>query len=184
MSIDSNDIELALPIWSEADLAFMRQAFRQAELAYDAGEVPIGCVIVQEGRIVGRGHNQVEQLHDPTAHAEILAITAACETLENWRLENCTLYITLEPCPMCAGAILNARVARIVYAVPDQRFGACGTRTNVIEGNALNRAVLVQGGLQAQDSLELIRQFFQEMRARKGDSGTKTTPSANTNDTV
>jgi len=170
-----NDIVNSDPIFefTEADSAFMRQAFRQAELAFEAGEVPIGCVIVKEGRIVGRGHNQVEQLHDATAHAEILAITAASETLENWRLEECTLYVTLEPCPMCAGAILNSRVARIVYAAPDQRFGACGTRSSVIEGNALNRAVLVQGGLMAEDSLSLIRLFFQEMRAKKGDSGKK-----------
>jgi len=152
----------------------MRRAFRQAELAYEAGEVPIGCVIVDaQGKIIGQGHNQVEQLNDPTAHAEILAITAACQTLDNWRLEDCTLYVTLEPCPMCAGAILNSRIAKVVYAAPDQRFGACGTRTNVLEKNALNRMVDVEGGFHSEDSLLLIRTFFQEMRARKGDSGKK-----------
>jgi len=155
------------------DLHFIQQAFRQAERAFEASEVPIGCVIVKDGRIVGRGYNQVESLKDPTAHAEILAITAACQTLDNWRLEECTLYVTLEPCPMCAGAILNSRVARVVYAAPDQRFGACGTCSDVLTGNALNRAVEVSGGLMADESLGLIRGFFQEMRARKGDSGKK-----------
>lgn len=153
---------------------FMRQAFRQAELAYDSGEVPIGCVICDaQGRLIGRGYNQVERLKDPTAHAEILAITAACQTLDNWRLEECTLYVTLEPCPMCAGAILNSRIAKVVYAAPDQRFGACGTRTDTLTGNALNRSVVVQGGIMPEESLGLIRAFFQEMRARKGDSGKK-----------
>ena len=153
---------------------FMRQALRQAEMAYEAGEVPIGCVIVKDGKIIGRGRNQVEALQDPTAHAEILAITAASATLENWRLEDCILYVTLEPCPMCAGAILNARISQVVYASPDQRFGACGTQTNVLEKNALNRLVKVSGGeYYASEALALIKEFFQEMRFRKGDSGKK-----------
>lgn len=162
--------ELTIP----DDAHYMRQAFRQAEVAYDAGEVPIGCVIIDvKGRVIGKGYNQVERLKDPTAHAEVLAITAACQTLENWRLEDCTLYVTLEPCPMCAGAILNSRIARVVYAAPDKRFGACGTCSDVLTGNALNREVQVSGGIMADDSLALIRGFFQEMRARKGDSGKK-----------
>lgn len=151
----------------------MRQALRQAELAYDAGEVPIGCVIVREGKIVGRGYNQVERLRDPTAHAEILAITATCGSLENWRLDGCTLYVTLEPCPMCAGAILNARLARVVYGASDRRFGACGTCSDVLSGNALNRDVLVTGQVLPEEGLGLIQAFFQEMRARKNDSGKK-----------
>ena len=167
--MDSEPTVLSVP----DDAAFLRQAFRQAELAFEANEVPIGCVIVKDGRVIGRGHNQVELLKDPTAHAEILAITAATQTLDNWRLEDCTLYVTLEPCPMCAGAILNSRVARVVYAAPDQRFGACGTRSDVLAGNALNRLVQVAGGLMAEDSLALIREFFQQLRARKGDSGAK-----------
>jgi tRNA(adenine34) deaminase len=156
------------------DAHYLRQAFRQAELAFEAQEVPIGCVITDaRGRVVGKGYNQVERLKDPTAHAEILAITAACQTLENWRLEGCTLYVTLEPCPMCAGAILNSRIDRVVYAAADQRFGACGTRSDVLTGNALNRLIKVEGGLMSEDSIALIRLFFQEMRARKGDSGKK-----------
>lgn len=157
-----------------SDEALMRQAFRQAEFAYEAEEVPIGCVIADaHGKIIGKGYNQVERLKDPTAHAEILAITAACQTLDNWRLEDCTLYVTLEPCPMCAGAILNSRIGRVVYGAPDQRFGACGTRSDVLSGNALNREVPVVGGLMAEEGLGIIRAFFQEMRARKGDSGKK-----------
>jgi len=159
------------------DDQLLQQALRQATLAYDAGEVPIGCVITDaNGKVIGKGHNQVEMLKDPTAHAEILAITAACQSLDNWRLEGCTLYVTLEPCPMCAGAILNSRIAKVVYAAPDQRFGACGTRSEVLQGNALNREIVVQGGQMAEESLGLIRTFFQEMRARKGDSGAKPTP--------
>lgn len=167
-------LPLDLTLGTLPDEALMRQAFRQAELAYDAEEVPIGCVIADaQGRIIGRGYNQVERLKDPTAHAEILAITAACQTLDNWRLEGCTLYVTLEPCPMCAGAILNSRIARVVYGSPDQRFGACGTRSDVLGGNALNREVTVIGGLMGEEAIGLIRAFFQEMRSRKGDSGKK-----------
>src|SRR5688572_19674601 len=101
---------------------FMRQALREAEAAAREGEVPIGCVIVKDGKIIGRGRNSMETLKDPTAHAEILAIGAACAALGNWRLEGCTLYATLEPCPMCAGAILNGRVTRVVYGSRDKRL--------------------------------------------------------------
>ncbi len=160
----------------EEDEKWMRQALRQAEIAYDVGEVPIGCVIVQKDRVVGKGYNQVEQLRDATAHAEIIAIGAASATLENWRLEDCTLYVTLEPCPMCAGAILNSRVARVVYGSADSRFGGCGTTVDVIAGNALQRDVVVVGGVLADECLGLIKGFFQEMRARKGHSGTKPAP--------
>lgn len=166
---------LELPIEANPvdDEKWMRVALRQAELAYDAGEVPIGCVIVKDGRVVGKGHNQVEQLRDATAHAEILAIGAASSSLENWRLDGCTLYVTLEPCPMCAGAILNGRITRVVYGSADSRFGGCGTTIDVLTGNALQRAVALTGGVLAQECLGLIRGFFQEMRAKKGDSGTK-----------
>lgn len=156
------------------DEKFMDAAFREALKAYECGEVPIGCVIVKDGQIIGRGYNQVETLKDATAHAEIIAIGTAAAKLENWRLEGATLYVTLEPCPMCAGAILNSRVSRVVYGSPDSRFGACGTRSDVIAGNALERVVEVVGGVHAEDCLGLLQQFFREMRARKGDSGQKT----------
>lgn len=161
------------------DEKFMEFALREAMKAYEQGEVPIGCVIVKDGQIIGRGYNQVETLKDATAHAEIIAIGVAASKLDNWRLENSTLYVTLEPCPMCAGAILNSRVSRIVYGSPDSRFGACGTRSDVITGNALERVVEVCGGVNSEACLGLLQQFFREMRAKKGDSGQKAIPVAN-----
>lgn len=157
----------------ENDEKWMRVALRQAEYAYDAGEVPIGCVIVCNDKIIGKGYNQVESLKDATAHAEILAIGAAASAIENWRLDNCTLYVTLEPCPMCAGAILNSRISRIVYGSPDSRFGGCGTTIDVIKKNGLAREVLITSQVLAEECLGLIQTFFQEMRAKKNDSGVK-----------
>ena len=160
-------------IQQREDEKFMRLALRQAEMAFDAKEVPIGCVIVKEGKVIGKGYNQVESLKDATAHAEILAIGAASSALENWGLSDCTLYVTLEPCPMCAGAILNSRISRVVYGSPDARFGGCGTTVDVISNNALQREVLLTSGVLSEECLGLLQLFFQEMRARKGDSGAK-----------
>ncbi|HOG67969.1 MAG TPA: tRNA adenosine(34) deaminase TadA [Fibrobacteraceae bacterium] len=160
-------------IQQREDEKFMRLALRQAEMAFDAKEVPIGCVIVKEGKVIGKGYNQVETLKDATAHAEILAIGAASSAVENWRLSDCTLYVTLEPCPMCAGAILNSRISRVVYGSPDSRFGGCGTTVDVISNNALKRDVVITSGVLAEECLGLLQLFFQEMRARKGDTGTK-----------
>lgn len=160
-------------IQQSEDEKFMRLALRQAEMAFDAKEVPIGCVIVKEGKVIGKGYNQVESLKDATAHAEILAIGAASSAVENWRLSDCTLYVTLEPCPMCAGAILNSRISRVVYGSPDSRFGGCGTTVDVISNNALKRDVVITSGVLAEECLGLLQLFFQEMRARKGDSGAK-----------
>ncbi|HPW94765.1 MAG TPA: tRNA adenosine(34) deaminase TadA [Fibrobacteraceae bacterium] len=160
-------------IQQREDEKFMRLALRQAEMAFDAKEVPIGCVIVKEGKVIGKGYNQVESLKDATAHAEILAIGAASSAVENWRLSDCTLYVTLEPCPMCAGAILNSRISRVVYGSPDSRFGGCGTTVDVISNNALKRDVVITSGVLAEECLGLLQLFFQEMRARKGDTGTK-----------
>jgi len=160
-------------IQQREDEKFMRLALRQAEMAFDAKEVPIGCVIVKEGKVIGKGYNQVETLKDATAHAEILAIGAASSAVENWRLSDCTLYVTLEPCPMCAGAILNSRISRVVYGSPDSRFGGCGTTVDVISNNALKRDVVITSGVLAEECLGLLQLFFQEMRARKGDTGAK-----------
>ena len=159
--------------FSQDDVRFMRMALRQAQIAFDMKEIPIGCVIVKDGVVIGKGYNQVEQLKDATAHAEIIAIGTAASTLDNWRLDGCTLYVTLEPCPMCAGAILNSRVSRIVYGSPDSRFGGCGTTIDVITGNALKRAVEVTGGVLADECLGLLKGFFQQMRLEKGDTGAK-----------
>ncbi len=155
------------------DLRWMDAALREAERAYEKGEVPIGCVIVKDGRCIARGYNQVETLKDATAHAEIIAIGAASSALENWRLSGATLYVTLEPCPMCAGAILNSRISRIVYGSPDTRFGGCGTTIDVVTGNALGQKVQVTGGVKADECLGLLKAFFMEMREKKGDSGQK-----------
>ena len=161
------------PRLSSDDERFMRMALRQAQIAFDLKEIPIGCVIVKDGVVIGKGYNQVEQLKDATAHAEIIAIGTAASTLDNWRLDGCTLYVTLEPCPMCAGAILNSRVSRVVYGSPDSRFGGCGTTIDVITNNALKRAVEVTGGILADECLGLLKGFFQQMRLEKGDSGNK-----------
>lgn len=157
----------------QEDIRWMEAALREAERAYDQGEVPIGCVIVKDGRCIARGYNQVETLKDATAHAEVLAIGAASSALENWRLSGATLYVTLEPCPMCAGAILNSRISRIVYGSPDTRFGGCGTTIDVITNNALGQKVQVTGGVKAEECLGILKAFFMEMRLKKGDSGAK-----------
>lgn len=155
------------------DERWMEMAIVEATRAYDQGEVPIGCVIVKDGRCIGKGYNQVETLKDATAHAEILAIGAASGALENWRLSGATLYVTLEPCPMCAGAILNSRISRVVYGSPDKRFGGCGTTIDVLTNNAIGQKVLLTGGVKAEVCLGLIQAFFMEMRQKKGDSGAK-----------
>lgn len=163
----------ALEAQAREDERFMRMALREAEKAFDEREIPIGCVIVKDGLVIGKGHNQTEMLKDATAHAEILTIGTAAGALDNWRLEGCTLYVTLEPCPMCAGAILNSRVSRVVYGSPDSRFGGCGTTIDVITNNALKRVVPVKGGVLAGECLGLLKLFFQQMRLEKGDSGAK-----------
>ena len=155
------------------DERYMRMALREAEKAFEEKEIPIGCVIVKDGVVIGRGHNQIEMLKDATAHAEILSIGTASGKLENWRLEDATLYVTLEPCPMCAGAILNSRISRVVYGSPDTRFGGCGATSAVITNNALARDVEVVGGVLADECLGLLKAFFQRMRLEKGDSGAK-----------
>jgi tRNA(adenine34) deaminase len=149
------------------DERFLRAALNEAAKGGEKGEVPIGCVLVKDGRILGRGHNLMETLRDPTAHAEILAIGAACQALDNWRLEGCTLYVTLEPCPMCAGAILNSRVARVVYGARDKRLGALGSTYDILDENPINRVVTVDGPAMEEECLEMLRAFFRELRSRK-----------------
>ena len=148
------------------DEHYMRQALREAQAAYDEGEVHIGCVIVKDGKIIGRGHNRMEGLRDCTAHAEILALGAASGALENWRLDGCILYATLEPCPMCAGAILNGRIAKVVYGSKDKRLGALGSAYSILEGNPLNRQVEVVGEVLGEECLEMLRAFFQDLRKK------------------
>jgi tRNA(adenine34) deaminase len=143
---------------------WMEFAFKEAEQAYKRKEVPVGCVIVRENRIIGKGHNQIETLKDPTAHAEIIAITAAATQLDNQRLDQCVLYVTLEPCPMCAGAIVLARIPTLVFGAPDPKSGACGSLYNVVQDERLNHRVeLVKGILEPKCSA-LLKDFFSKLR--------------------
>jgi tRNA(adenine34) deaminase len=148
------------------DQRWMKQAMREAERAYDAGEVPIGAIVVRRGEVVGRGHNQVERLKDPTAHAEMIALTAACETIGDKFLGDCTLYVTLEPCPMCAGATVLARLKRLVFAAFDEKAGAASTLYNIPRDGRLNHRVDIVSGIMDEESVALLRQFFAEKRAR------------------
>lgn len=142
----------------------MAEALAEARRAADEGEVPIGAVVVFEGRIAGRGRNARERLRDPVAHAEILALQEASRTLGRWRLSGATVYATLEPCPMCAGALVNARVDRLVYGVPDPKAGAVDTLFALLRDPRLNHRVQVASGVLAQECGELLRAFFRKRR--------------------
>ena len=148
------------------DEAGMRAALRDARASAEADEVPVGCVIVHDGIVIGRGHNQTESLQDATAHAEIIAIGAASNALGSWRLTDCTLYVTLEPCAMCGGAIVLARVPRLVYGAFDPKAGACGSVLDVIHEPRLNHRVQVTPGVLADECGDLLREFFQRKRKR------------------
>jgi tRNA(adenine34) deaminase len=145
---------------------WMQQALKEAEKALAKGEVPIGAVVVMENRIVGRGHNLVETLQDATAHAEMLAITAAAGTVANWRLDGATLYVTVEPCPMCSGALLLSRISTLVYGTEDQRFGACGSVSNVIGVNPFGPPVETIAGIKRNECHALLQEFFKKLRQR------------------
>ena len=146
------------------DELFMRMALREAADAGGHGDVPVGCVVVREGEVVGAAHNERELRGDPTAHAEVLALRAAGIALGGWRLLGTVVYVTLEPCPMCAGAIQQARAARVVFGAPDQKVGAAGTVINPLQDPRLLHRVEVQGGVLAADALQLLRGFFDERR--------------------
>ncbi len=146
---------------------WMEQAFKEAEKAYRAKEIPVGAVVVMNNQIIGRGYNQREALKDPTAHAEILAITAAANHMEDWRLTDVTLYVTLEPCPMCTGAILNARIPRIVFGADDLDHGACGGAVQLCSGNFLNHKAEVIGGILEHKCKSILDSFFQVSRGSK-----------------
>ncbi len=143
----------------------MSQALKQAAIAYNAGEVPIGAVIVHNDEIIGRAHNQVETLKDATAHAEILAITQAAAKLENWRLADCTLFVTKEPCPMCAGAIVNSRIKKVVFGLNDDKGGGCGGAFNITNHPGLLHRVEVQDNCLSLECQTIIQNFFKERRS-------------------
>jgi tRNA(adenine34) deaminase len=149
---------------------FMRLALREAEAALEAGEVPIGAIVVHHdgeggpGRVIAAAHNQREQLRDPTAHAEMIAITQAAEALGSWRLSDCTLYVTLEPCPMCAGAVVLARLPRLVYGAADPKAGAVDTLYRLVDDPRLNHRAAVVAGVLAEPCGEILSRFFRQKR--------------------
>jgi tRNA(adenine34) deaminase len=142
----------------------MKQALREAETAFEQDEVPVGAVVVHQGKVIGRGHNQIERLQDPTAHAEMIALTAAANHLHSRRLEGCVLYVTLEPCPMCAGAIVLSRIPTLVFAAFDPKAGACGTLYNIVNDKRLNHTLHVVSGVCDRESEELLKGFFGRVR--------------------
>ena len=146
------------------DADYMRQALQEAKLAAQAGEMPVGCVIVREGEVIARAHNACEALHDATCHAELLAIRAASAACGDWRLNRCTLYVTLEPCPMCAGAIMQARVGRLVYGAADPGQGCAGSLYRIPEDPAFPHFCPSDGGVLAAECQALLDDFFRRLR--------------------
>jgi tRNA(adenine34) deaminase len=149
------------------DEVFMREALKEAHKAYEINEVPIGAVIVKDGEIVGRGFNQKESLKDATLHSEITAIKEACNNLGGWRLPGCTMYVTLEPCPMCAGAIVNSRIDRLVIGAKDLKTGACGSVLDITNNKMLNHQPEVKFGILEEECSKLLKEFFSGLRKNK-----------------
>ena len=147
--------------------AWMNEALRLAAKAYKEGEIPVGAVVVHNNKIIGRGYNQRERLKDPTAHAEILAITAAAGTLEDWRLTDCILYVTKEPCPMCAGAIINSRMRLLVFGAYDEEKGCCGSLYQLCGDRRLDSKTAVKGGVEEEKCTAILQEFFQTKRNPK-----------------
>jgi tRNA(adenine34) deaminase len=146
------------------DKKFMAAAIDQANIALENGDVPVGAVIVHQNTIIAKGYNQRHQLNDPTAHAEIIAMTAASEYIGNWRLEGCTIYVTLEPCCMCAGACVLARFDRLVFGPDDPKAGACGSLYNIVQDERLNHRLDITKGVLAEDCAKLLQDFFRKKR--------------------
>ena len=144
---------------------YMALAYAQAQYAASLGEVPVGAVVVKDGEVIGVGYNHPIAGHDPTAHAEIMALRAAAKKMGNYRLPGCTLYVTLEPCAMCAGAMMHARLAQVFYGAPEPKTGACGSVLNLFEQEKLNHHTQVAGGVMALECVQLLKVFFAERRA-------------------
>ena len=155
----------------ESDHYFMGEALRQALKAFEIEEVPVGAVIVRAGRIIARAYNQVELLKDATAHAEMLAITQAEQAVGDWRLNECTLYVTKEPCPMCAGAIVHVRFDRVVFGAADAKGGAAGSAMNLLQWPTLNHQCQITSGVREAECREVLRTFFQQQRTKNAAGG-------------
>ncbi|MGQ9465840.1 MAG: tRNA adenosine(34) deaminase TadA [bacterium] len=149
------------------DEFYMHEALKEAQKAFEEDEVPIGAVAVYKNQIIGRGHNRTEHLQDATAHAEILAITAAANALNKWRLKDVTIYTTIEPCIMCSGALVLARVKKIVFGAYDAKFGGCGSVFNIANEKRLNHQIEIIGGVMNTESLQLMKSFFKRKRTEK-----------------
>jgi tRNA(adenine34) deaminase len=155
---------------ADLDVTFMREALRQAEKAFKAEEVPVGAVVVQSGRVIARAYNQVELLKDATAHAEMLAITQAEAALGDWRLTDCDLFVTKEPCPMCAGALVHVRMRRVIFGCADERGGAAGGVMNLLQLPTLNHRCDITSGVLGHECAALLQSFFRARRAADGGS--------------
>jgi len=147
---------------------FMQEALFEARKALSKGEIPVGAVVVLHGEIIGRGHNLRETEHDPTAHAEIIALREAGQKLGSWHLEDSILYVTLEPCPMCAGALLQSRIERVIYGADDPKTGCAGSLLNILQFPGFNHAVKIKGGILAEEGAALLHKFFVERRLSDG----------------
>lgn len=163
---------------SAQDARYMQLALEQARHAWDLGEVPVGAVVVKDGEVIAVGYNQPIGRHDPTAHAEVMALRAAAEKLGNYRLPGCELYVTLEPCVMCSGAMLHARLARVVYGAGDPKTGACGSVLNLFEQPALNHQTAIVGGVLADECGAFLKRFFVERRRAQSEARKLANPPA------
>ena len=150
----------------KSDEFYMREALREAKKAFERDEVPVGAIIIYKGTIIARAHNQIKMLKDPTAHAEMIAITQAANYLQNERLIDCLMYVTIEPCSMCAGALVLARINKLVYATDDPKAGACGSVINLVNHKKLNHRIEVSKGILEDESILLLKEFFRKKRGR------------------
>jgi len=151
----------------QSDEYFMREALKLAAKAFEADEVPVGAVVLHGDRVIGRAHNQVEQLKDATAHAEMIAITQAASAIGDWRLQECTLYVTKEPCPMCAGAAMLSRIQRLVFGVKDEKMGGAGGALNIVQNTQFNHQMQITAGVLRDEALALLQSFFEKQRQKK-----------------
>ncbi|MDO4391933.1 MAG: tRNA adenosine(34) deaminase TadA [Clostridium sp.] len=148
-------------------IKFMKEALKEAQKSYKKEEIPVGAIIVKDGKIIARGHNLKETKTDPTKHAEIIAIQKACKRLQTWRLSGCTMYVTLEPCSMCAGSLIQARIDKVVIGTMDEKTGACGSVLNLLADYKFNHIVQIETGIMQEECKKILQQFFKELRAKK-----------------